>query len=336
MIPTSTLGPASAHGPLEDYLRELRAAGRSPYTLRNYRSDIEGFLSWCFAHQVRTLAVTRQIFRSFMADAKAEGIAPSSMARKTSTLHCFYRHLAARGLTEGDLLYGFVIPRQPKRLPHVLSPQVLDQLLSTPDPSTPTGLRDRAILEFLYGGGLRVAELVSLNVRDVDQDAATAIVMGKGSKERLVLFGKPAMAALRAYLATGYAAFVTTATAALFLNRFGARLTARSVEVLIKRYGHAAGIEADIHPHLLRHSFATHLFDGGADLRIVQDLLGHTSANTTEIYMHVSQARQAQVSAAAWERLRPTGLGVAKVAVLRLNGNGGAPVVAEGRNVESA
>ena len=311
MIPTSTLGPPGAHAPLEDYLKELRAAGRSPNTLRNYRADIEDFLSWCFAHQVRTLAINRQIFRAYMADAKAEGIAPSSMARRTSTLHCFYRHLAARGVTEGDLLYGFVIPHQPRRLPRVLSPQVLDQLLSAPDPCTPIGLRDRAILEFLYGGGLRVAELVTLNVRDVDQDAASAIVMGKGAKERLVLFGQPAMKALKAYLMDGYPTYVTAVTSragnrsALFLNRFGGRLTSRSVEVLIKRYGQAAGIEADIHPHMLRHSFATHLFDGGADLRIVQDLLGHSSANNTEIYLHVSQARQAQVSAAAWEKLRP-------------------------------
>ena len=312
MIPTSTLGPPGAHAPLEDYLRELRAAGRSPHTLRNYRADIEGFLSWCFAHQVRTLAINRQIFRAYMGELKGAGIAPSSMARRTSTLHCFYRHLAARGVTEGDLLYGFVIPHKPRRLPRVFSPQVLDQLLSAPDASTPQGLRDRAILEFLYGGGLRVAELVALNVRDVDHDAASAIVMGKGAKERVVLFGKPAMLALKAYLMDGYPTYVTAATSragnrsALFLNRFGGRLTSRSVEVFIKRYGHAAGIEADIHPHLLRHSFATHLFDGGADLRIVQDLLGHSSANHTQIYMHVSQARQAEVSAAAWERLRPT------------------------------
>ena len=141
----------------------------------------------------------------------------------------------------------------------------------------------------------------------VDTGDASAIVHGKGAKERMVLFGEPAMEALEAYLADGRPKLESDVSGrdgrALFLNRFGGRLTARSVQTLIKRYALQAGIAQDIHPHLLRHSFATHLLDGGADLRIVQDLLGHSSANTTQIYTHVSQARQAKVSAAAWEKL---------------------------------
>jgi site-specific recombinase XerD len=186
---------------------------------------------------------------------------------------------------------------------------VLDALLNQPDPSTPAGLRDRAMFELLYGGGLRISELVSLDLRQIDLGEAAAIVHGKGAKERVVLFGEPAMQALELYLADGRPALAGAAKPgaepcrALFLNRFGGRLSARSVQTLIKRYALQAGIAQEVHPHLLRHSFATHLLDGGADLRIVQDLLGHSSANTTQIYTHVSQARQAQVSAAAWERV---------------------------------
>ncbi len=164
------------------------------------------------------------------------------------------------------------------------------------------------MLELLYGGGLRISELVSLDLGQVNLADGSAIIHGKGSKERVVLFGEPAMLALERYLESGRPALLENggrpgAAAALFLNRFGGRLTARSVQTLIKRHAMAAGIPVDVHPHLLRHSFATHLLDGGADLRIVQDLLGHSSANTTQIYTHVSQARQAQVSAAAWEKL---------------------------------
>ena len=166
------------------------------------------------------------------------------------------------------------------------------------------------MLELLYAGGLRISELVSLDLRQVDLGEGNAIIHGKGAKEREVLFGEPAMQALERYLEAGRPALTPDPSpkpgrgeTALFLNRFGGRLTARSVQSLIKKHAVAAGIAVEVHPHLLRHSFATHLLDGGADLRIVQDLLGHSSANTTQIYTHVSQARQAEVSAAAWERV---------------------------------
>ena len=232
----------------------------------------------------------------------------ASITRRTSTVHCFYKYLVQEGGTEKDLLYGVALPKRPKRLPKVLDPGLLDALLSSPDPATPQGLRDRTMLEMLYGGGLRISELVGLDMGQMDLGDGSAIVHGKGAKERVVLFGEPAMVALEAYLAEGRPLLAVASTGrhldpALFLNRFGRRLTARSVQTLIKRHALAAGISADVHPHLLRHSFATHLLDGGADLRIVQDLLGHSSANTTQIYTHVSQARQAKVSAAAWEKI---------------------------------
>jgi site-specific recombinase XerD len=298
---------------LEAYLRELSAVGgRSPYTIRNYRTDIGGFLNWCVAHGQEPLRATRQVFREYLTELKDAGMVPASITRRTSTVHGFYRYLHREGATERDQLYGVALPKRPKRLPKVLDPAMLDALLAAPDAATPQGLRDRAMLECLYGGGLRISELVSLDVRQVDLGDGSAIIHGKGAKERLVLFGEPAMRAVERYLETGRPALLEGREPGrrrredgnpLFLNRFGYRLTARSVQMLIKRHAVAAGIAAEVHPHLLRHSFATHLLDGGADLRIVQSLLGHSSANTTQIYTHVSQARQAQVSAAAWEKV---------------------------------
>ena len=294
---------------LDAYLRQLAAVGgRSAYTVRNYRNDIGDFLRWCDEHRLEPMETTRQRFRDYLAELKARGMVPASITRRTSTVHGFYKYLLQEGATERDLLYGIALPKRPKRLPKVLDPAVLATLLAAPDPATPQGLRDRAMLEMLYGGGLRISELVSLNMGQVDLGGGSAIVHGKGAKERVVLFGEPAMLALEAYLETGRSLLWTAGKLRsnddpMFLNRFGKRLTARSVQSLIKRHALAAGIAAEVHPHLLRHSFATHLLDGGADLRIVQDLLGHSSANTTQIYTHVSQARQAQVSAAAWEKL---------------------------------
>jgi site-specific recombinase XerD len=289
---------------LEAYLRELHAiANRSRYTLRNYRSDIGHYLRWCEERGAEPFAITRALFREYLGTLREGGIVAASLARRTSTIHSFYRYLQREGAVDRDLLFGVSLPKRGTRLPQVLAPESIQALLTAPDADTPPGLRDRAILELLYGGGLRISELVALNTREVDLDGGVAIVHGKGAKERVVLFGEPAMAALRSYLAGGRPQLASGPETALFLNRFGGRLTARSVQSLVKRHAVAAGIPQDVHPHLLRHSFATHLLDGGADLRIVQDLLGHSSANTTQIYTHVSQARQAKVSDSAWNEV---------------------------------
>lgn len=289
---------------LEAYLRELLAAGnRSRHTIRNYRNDIGQFLHWCGDAGRDPLAISRHDFRAYMAGLREAGIAAASVTRRTSTVHSFYRYLQREGATDRDLLYGIALPKKPKRLPKVLALPSLESLLAAPDIATPRGLRDRALLELLYGGGLRISELVALDAGQIDLDEGAAIVRGKGAKERIVLFGEPAIVAVEAYLERGRPAFAEDGCAAIFLNRFGSRLTARSVQTLIKHYARKAGLAEDVWPHLLRHSFATHLLDGGADLRIVQDLLGHTSANTTQIYTHVSQARQAEVSQKAWEAI---------------------------------
>lgn len=312
--PTAPAPHKTAVAFLDAYLRELEAVGnRSRYTIRNYRSDIGHFLAWCHDHEREPLSITRATFREYLGELRESGIVASSITRRTSTVHGFYRYLVQEGATDKDLLYGIALPKKPRRLPKVIEPAYLNALLSAPDVTTPRGLRDRAIIEMLYGGGLRISELVALDLGQVRLDEGEAIVHGKGAKERVVLFGAPAMDALEVYLRDGRPALLGAAAErrplasldlpALFVNRSGGRLTARSMQSLVKHYAVAAGIPVDIHPHLLRHSFATHLLDGGADLRIVQELLGHSSANTTQIYTHVSQARQAEVSAAAWQSI---------------------------------
>ncbi|HMS58173.1 MAG TPA: tyrosine recombinase [Tepidiformaceae bacterium] len=295
---------------LDAYLRELAAvANRSPLTIRNYRNDIGQFLAWCREGEREPLEMTRALFRTYLGELRERGIVAAWVTRRTSTIHAFYRYLQQENATERDLLFGVALPKRPKRLPKVLDHGVIAALLAAPDRTTPQGLRDRAMFELLYGSGLRVSELVGLDVGSVDFDEAAAIVRGKGSKERLVLFGEPALAALEVYLREGRPFLAKGAEAALFLNRLGTRLTARSVQTAIRQHALAAGIAQDVHPHLLRHSFATHLLDGGAGLRTVQDLLGHSSPNTTQIYTHVSQARQAEVSEAAWTKIAEDALG---------------------------
>ncbi|MBI2765195.1 MAG: tyrosine recombinase XerC [Chloroflexi bacterium] len=309
----ATAAHKTAPAYLAAYLRELAAVGnRSPHTIRNYRNDIGDFLAWCEQAPVEPLMVTRQQFRAYLAGLRERGIVAPSITRRTSTVHGFYRYLLREGATERDLLYGVALPKRPKRLPKVLELPVVESLLAAPDLTTPQGLRDRAMLELLYGGGLRISELVGLDVTHVSLGDGAAIVLGKGSKERVVLFGRPAIEAVEAYLRHGRGLLSSGPEPALFLNRFGKRLTARSVQTSIKQHALAAGILQDVHPHLLRHSFATHLLDGGAGLRTVQDLLGHTSPNTTQIYTHVSQARQAKVSDEAWTKIAEDALGAGR------------------------
>ncbi len=287
---------------LERYLRELRdVAGRSPHTLRNYRNDIGHFLRHCEESGIDPLGIDRPTFRAYLATLREEGIAPASISRRTSTIHGFYRYLQRSGVLDRDPLFGVALPRRPKRLPKVVAPATIARLLDAVPTNTPQGLRDRALLELLYGAGVRVSELVGLELAAVDVERGSAIVRGKGNRERLVFFGRPAAAAIREYLAHGRPKLAREGERALFVNRFGRRLSARMVQKIVRRYALAAGIPEELHPHVLRHSFATHLLDGGADLRVVQELLGHSSPTTTEIYTHVSRARQAELSARAWQ-----------------------------------
>ncbi len=296
MSPESTV--PSPREALEQYLTLLeRGRSLSAHTIRNYRSDIAHFLNWLDQtdrahHTDRTLRhLTRAEYRGYLAALQEDGLAPASIRRRASTLRSFTRHLKQAGVLDRDPLELAATPRGDARLPTILSPQQIDALLDAVDTSTPTGLRDRAILETLYGAGLRVSELTGMRIIDYDADSNAFVVRGKGDKQRVALLGAAARRWLNRYLHVGRPPLVSDRSASwLWLNRFGGRLSTRAVQITVRRYADRAGLPSDVHPHLLRHSFATHMLDGGADVRVVQELLGHASVSTTQVYTHVSDA----------------------------------------------
>ena len=282
---------------LERYLRERGAARNlSSYTLRNYRADLEPFLIALEGWGIAPLAAGRTDLRRYLAQLVAAGVAAASLRRKVSTVRSFYKWLRSVGLLDNDPFYGVSGPKAPQRLPEVLSTQDLVRLIEAADGTDAAGLRDRALLELLYGAGLRVSEVAALDVGAFDLADRTVRVRGKGSKERIGVFGEPAAAAIERYLELGRPSMAPGDEPALLLNRSGGRLTVRSVQTLVRKYATKGGLPEAVHPHLLRHSFATHLLDGGADLRVVQELLGHESPNTTQVYTHVTEARKRRVT----------------------------------------
>jgi site-specific recombinase XerD len=220
-----------------------------------------------------------------------------------STIHSFYKWLSAEGHLQSDPFFGVTGPKAGRRLPVILTPEDIDRMIAAADGRQAADLRDRALLELLYAAGLRVSEVASLDTGEMDVRDRMVRVHGKGKKERVGIFGAPAAEALQRYLRDGRPELASGKEEALFLNRFGGRLTVRSVQSIVRKYATKAGLPAAVHPHLLRHSFATHLLDGGADLRIVQELLGHESPNTTQIYTHVTEARKRSVMEEAFEAL---------------------------------
>jgi site-specific recombinase XerD len=307
------LGPAARHG-LEAFVAHLRdERGLSGHTVTAYRRDLVQFLQFAGRAGVTDPArVEPLLLRRFLALQRTRGLAAASIARKAAALRTAFRFLARRGLVPEDPAAGLGVPRGPKRLPVVLKPGQVDRLLAGPDPADPVGLRDRAILELLYATGIRVGELCGLRLGDVDLAADTVLVLGKGAKQRMVPFGEPARDALLDYLANGRAAMLPRvdqpasstsarqrdATAdheALFFNRRRKPMTQRDVRGMLERYRAAAGAPAGTSPHTLRHSYATHLLEGGADLRAVQELLGHVALTTTQTYTHVSNERLRRV-----------------------------------------
>jgi site-specific recombinase XerD len=245
----------------------------------------------------------RTDLRRYLAVLLGQGIAPASVRRKVSTIRSLYRWLRTEGILENDPFYGVSGPKTPRRLPQILTATDIDALIASASGSRPAEQRDRALLELIYGAGLRVSEAASLDVADINVRDRTVRVRGKGSKERIGVFGAPAATALRQYLQSGRPELAAGKESALFLNRAGGRLTPRSIQTIVRTCAVKAGLPAAVHTHLLRHSFATHLLDGGADLRVVQELLGHESPNTTQIYTHVTEARKRQVMEDAAKRL---------------------------------
>jgi len=277
----------------------------SPLTLRNYRSDLLHFAGWLEANEgTPILQADRHMLRRYLGELKSGGMVTASLTRKVSTIRSFFKFLVREGHTESSPLTGIVAPKREKRLPTILSRDDLAALIDAADKTTPKGLRDRAMLELMYASGVRISEAVGIDLRHLDLDERTLVVRGKGNKERMVLLGEPAERTVRRYLARGRPKLATGANAALFLNRDGKRLSARSIQYLVRAHALKAGLPERVWPHLLRHSFATHLLDGGAELRVVQELLGHASAQTTQIYTHVTEERQRETLRQAMDTAR--------------------------------
>jgi len=280
-----------------DYLQAERNV--SPYTVRNYTTDLLDFLRFLGDRKVASLeAVDRHVLRDYLSQLMERGLVKASIARKLSAIRSFYRYLLREKMVSASPVASS--PKLDRRLPSFLTREEVNRLLEAPDPSTPQGRRDRALLELLYASGLRVSELARLSLEQVNLDTNEIRVWGKGAKERMVLMGQPAAQALADYLSQGRPRLLGERKSdALFLNRYGKRLIERRVQRLLEKYALIAGIGKRVHPHMLRHTFATHLLDGGADLRVVQELLGHASLASTQIYTHVSQSQARKVYLAA-------------------------------------
>ncbi len=279
---------------LDKYVRHLEVErGLSPFTIRNYSTDIRHFLKFLELENIGSLEeIDHSVIRNYLGQLLDNGTVRASISRKMSALRSFFLYLNREGELENEPLNRISGPKMEKRLPSFLTSEEIISLLSAPDSSTPQGLRDRAILELLYASGLRISEIVSLDENSVDIASRQIRVWGKGSKERMVLMGQPAAGAITDYIKYGRIKLQgLESTDALFLNRYGNRIAERRIQYLLKKYARQAGIIRRVHPHMLRHTFATHMLDGGADLRVVQELLGHSSLSSTQIYTHVTRSQ---------------------------------------------
>jgi len=283
------------------YINYLEAERNvSPYTVRNYKADLLDFFYFLKKKKADSLEVDRQVLRDYLTYLTKQGIVKASIARKLSAIRSFYRYLVREKIISANPIEMVSSPKLDKRLPSFLTLEEVERLLNAPDLSTPQGQRDRALLELLYASGLRVSELVNLNLNQIDLDTNEIRVWGKGSKERMALMGEPAAEALRNYLEQGRPKLLAEKRGnALFLNRYGQRLPERRVQIILEQYTKKSGIGKRVHPHILRHTFATHLLEGGADLRVVQELLGHARLSSTQIYTHVTKGQARKVYLAA-------------------------------------
>jgi integrase/recombinase XerD len=278
---------------ISEYLGYLSVErGASPHTIAAYGRDLRDYEEFLSARGVGDLrVVSRDDITAFVADLRTRVLAPSTIERRVASLKGFHKFLVREGITDNHPTARLPLPKVPQRLPGAVSIDDIDRLLGQPFPDSPSGMRDRAILETLYGCGLRVSELVGLDLADVDLAQGFVRVFGKGGKERLVPVAGMASHALDAYLRHGRSRLGMKRSlrgedaSAVFLNTRGGRLTRQAVFEIVRRYGGRVGLE--LHPHTLRHSFATHLLEGGADLSALQEMLGHADISTTQIYTHV-------------------------------------------------
>jgi site-specific recombinase XerD len=283
---------------LLEYLEHQRVIRRlTQSTLRNSQDDLERFVSWLASRSMTTWAgVPAELAAAFLQAEGARGASIGRIARLHGSLKGLWHWLSDQGLRIDDWARVGPPPRQVRGIPEILSEAEVERLLAGPWGADPLGLRDRALLEFLYATGVRSAEARSLAVPALHLKEREAMILGKGSRERLVIFGRPAANALRVYLETGRPRLVREVrTGVVFLSSLGRPLTAVGLNEILKRHARAVGIEHRVHPHLLRHTCATHLLRGGADLRTIQELLGHASITTTAIYTHLDAGYLSEV-----------------------------------------
>lgn len=276
------------------YLRVER--GLSKNTILAYRRDMEKFLEFLQGRQIDLRAVTRGDVVDFLAELYRRGLDSRSVSRYQATLRNFYRFCVTEGVLVDDPVATIDSPKIRHSLPHFLTVKEVERLLAQPDVSTPLGLRDKALIELLYSTGLRVSELCGLNVSDIQTNPGCLRCIGKGNKERIVPIGRKALEIIQRYLSESRPVLLGTKTSpGLFLHQRGGKMNRIQVWQLLRAYGDLAGLREPLSPHMLRHSFATHLLDGGADLRSVQIMLGHSDITTTQIYTHVVEERLKQI-----------------------------------------
>lgn len=275
--------------------------GRSANTLAAYRRDLSGYTAWLSSHHLMLASVDRAALDRFVQQRRAGGSAPSSVARQLAAVRMLHRFMAEEGVRADDPTADVEGVRVPAGIPHPLSEAEVGTLIDAVTGTDPASLRDRALLEFLYATGARISEACGLNLADLDRDHRVVRLFGKGAKERVVPFGRTAAAAVDVWLVEGREHLEPARWArrgdqeAVFLNTRGARLSRQAAWAVVRKYGERTGLADKLSPHVLRHSCATHLLDHGADLRIVQEMLGHASISTTQVYTKVSQERLWQV-----------------------------------------
>ena len=276
---------------IEKFIRYLDIEKNySRHTILNYKLDLEHFKN--FLGELSLEKVDYLILRKYLAALKEKNLKSRSVSRRLSALRSFFKFLIREGLLKNNPLASLSSPKQDKPLPLFLTEEEVTKLIEAAQPKDERGLRDRAVMETLYSTGIRVSELVGLNIEDIDFIGGVAKVMGKGKKERIVPIGDIALSTIRAYLERRKK---HQEVQALFLNKSGRRITDRGVRNIIDKYIRMASIKQGVSPHTLRHSFATHLLDRGADLRSVQELLGHVNLSTTQIYTHLTTEKLKKV-----------------------------------------
>lgn len=305
--------PPDARDALEAFCTSLRVRNGSEGTIHEYRRHVTELLADLAARGADWKAPTRAALRGYLAGLADRGLAPTSVAGRLSAGRSFYRHALRTGIVATDPLAGVRAPRRPTRLPRVLTVEEAERLVTAPRRATrdpALARRDAAILELLYATGMRISELAGLTLDRLDLGRRRLRVIGKGNKERELLFGEPAAAAMKAYLAEGrpvLAARTAGQTAATFLNARGGPLGIRGARLIVGRWIAAIRGPSTASAHTLRHSFATHLLEGGADLRVVQELLGHANLQTTQVYTHLSDAALRSAYRDAHPRARRAG-----------------------------